>query len=574
MLLRPSRIPGVFAVSLALLAAPVALRAQDVTALARGPRGVDPIEYRRLADSAAALLAARQWAAARDAWARVVAAYPHRADSWYQLGIARREAGDHLGAAQAYVRALEVGTAVDERFAAGHAAREYARAGHADSALAWLARAILDVRIESPLYWHRDTAFAALRGDPRHARLGPPSAQGLDRVAGWALDIDYLLAQHRRFNQAADPVPDSVARAADSLKSRVASLTDLQVALELQRLVVRLGRSHNGTYIEWLPERWGARAVPLHAYLFEGDVWIIGADSAHADLVGAKVLAVDGRTTHDVLAALAPLFPSEGETRRDLAPPFAVNPAVLHAIGVARHADRLTLRVVDRDGRMRTAEVRAGKGIGGYDYLPPSRFARDSVPLWMRDRRTPHWFEAMPAEEAVYLRVKNILNPRGGETMAELALRLRRYLEEHREVRTLVVDLRRNSGGNTYLYPELLRTIIAFDAREGRRTFALIDRRVYSAGMNFAIDLDRLTNATFVGEPTGASVEQHGDASTLWLPWSGVPFTVSTTVWNISAPHDDRRWIAPDVPVALTAADYFAHRDPVLAAALALARRR
>ena len=136
------------------------------------------------------------------------------------------------------------------------------------------------------------------------------------------------------------------------------------------------------------------------------------------------------------------------------------------------------------------------------------------------------------------------------------------------------MDVRRNGGGNSYLYPELLRTAIAFDARPGHRTYAIIDRKTYSAAMNFVIDMDRLTNAVFVGEATGGSVEQHGDASLLKLPYSGRNFAISSIVWNLSSPRDDRRWIAPDVPVALTAADYFANRDPALDAVLELIRRR
>jgi hypothetical protein len=44
-------------------------------------------------------------------------------------------------------------------------------------------------------------------------------------------------------------------------------------------------------------------------------------------------------------------------------------------------------------------------------------------------------------------------------------------------------------------------------------------------------------------------------------------------VWNLSGPYDTRRWIAPDVPVSQTSADYFANRDPVMDAVYNIIRK-
>jgi hypothetical protein len=111
---------------------------------------------------------------------------------------------------------------------------------------------------------------------------------------------------------------------------------------------------------------------------------------------------------------------------------------------------------------------------------------------------------------------------------------------------------------------ELLRTIIAFDAKQGNHVFALTDRAVFSAATNFTVDLERLTNAVFVGEPGGGQPRMNSDAMFFNLPYSGVFVILSNVVWNLSGPYDMRRSIAPDVCVALTAKDYFANREPVM----------
>jgi hypothetical protein len=52
------------------------------------------------------------------------------------------------------------------------------------------------------------------------------------------------------------------------------------------------------------------------------------------------------------------------------------------------------------------------------------------------------------------------------------------------------------------------------------------------------------------------------------LPSSGWNLHAPTRYWQKSSPRDRRLAIHPDLPVRLTAADFLAGRDPVLARAL------
>ncbi len=64
-----------------------------------------------------------------------------------------------------------------------------------------------------------------------------------------------------------------------------------------------------------------------------------------------------------------------------------------------------------------------------------------------------------------------------------------------------------------------------------------------------------------------ASPNQWGDSAPVDVPSLGL--TVHVAVQDVQAVPGDRRLaVEPDVPVALTAADFFAGRDPVLARAL------
>jgi hypothetical protein len=157
------------------------------------------------------------------------------------------------------------------------------------------------------------------------------------------------------------------------------------------------------------------------------------------------------------------------------------------------------------------------------------------------------------------------------ETLAAFGLRLRAVLTASHP-KNLIFDVRGNRGGSTALYTELLRTLVAFSTGEGHHMYILIDRNTYSATGNLITELERLANPVFVGEPSGQCCNLHGDATFIRLPYSGIEGGISAVRWNLSHPWDRRREMVPQVPVQLTASDYFAGRDPALQAVYALIR--
>ncbi len=92
----------------------------------------------------------------------------------------------------------------------------------------------------------------------------------------------------------------------------------------------------------------------------------------------------------------------------------------------------------------------------------------------------------------------------------------------------------------------------------------------FSAAGNFVADVDRHTAARIVGEPAGGAPNQWGDSVVIPLEHAGLTLRVATVYWEFGPPGDTRAETPVDVAVGLTAADFFAGRDPVLARALAL----
>jgi tetratricopeptide (TPR) repeat protein len=137
-------------------------------------------------------------------------------------------------------------------------------------------------------------------------------------------------------------------------------------------------------------------------------------------------------------------------------------------------------------------------------------------------------------------------------------------------VRRFVLDLRENGGGNSFYNRQVVRGIVkrpALDRPGG--LFVVIGPRTFSAAMNLALDLEKWTNATFVGEPTGNATMFFGDHQPVKLPNSGITVNVSSLPWHPYDARDRRDFVAPSMYVPMTAKAFAENRDPVMDAILA-----
>lgn len=84
--------------------------------------------------------------------------------------------------------------------------------------------------------------------------------------------------------------------------------------------------------------------------------------------------------------------------------------------------------------------------------------------------------------------------------------------------------------------------------------------------MNLTNQLERFTNVTFVGEPTGGKPNSYGDNTPIEAPNSKLKVFVSTLWWQDQDPRDARQWIAPHIAADMSSRDYIRGSDPALKA--------
>jgi hypothetical protein len=309
--------------------------------------------------------------------------------------------------------------------------------------------------------------------------------------------------------------------------------------------------------------------IPLQFYAFPEGVFVVRSDEKNADLVGAEVLRIEDAPPGELVKQIEEHASAENEMKMLWAGmrPLGSIP-VLRGLGVlkpGRDEVRLTLK---KNGQT-VERVLAPVAQEQERKLGPPPVA--TPPLFVRNVPRAHWLEALPESDAVFVQVNQIA-PDPDESMAEFGLKLRKFLADT-PVKNVILDLRHNNGGNTFTYTEMLRTLVAHSTKEGNRLYVIIGRGVYSATSNLISDLERLARPIFVGEPSSGIGNQDGDESTTVLPYSGIRAFLTSVKWQYSHPWDLRTSMVPDMPVQLTAKDYFAGKDPVMETILADIRR-
>lgn len=390
-------------------------------------------------------------------------------------------------------------------------------------------------------------------------------APDADTVAA-AADLDLLLERL----EAIHPEPfHGVARDVwvgelRDLQDRLPRLTADETTVEVMRLVALLSRAGRDGHQFALPLPGNEGAMlPLRLYFFEEELVVTDALPPYDDLVGGVVTTIGEVPVEEVVGRTEPLVPRDGPaTVPTFQPQYVLRTEVLRGLGLMT-GDTVTI-TVERDGSVREQE------------LTPVPF--DEHAAWagglgvIRLPERPDTAYLTDLDQSLtWERLGSVLYVRLTEVRAEPDDRLVRASQDP-DLTRLVLDLRQNPGGDNHHNPPMVDLLSEFEeSHPGRRAVVITDRVTFSAASNLVTDLERYVDPVVVGEPMGGGLNFWNDVTWVHLDQLPVPMQVgiSTRYWQQAEdPADPRLTVEPDVPVTVTAEDYFAGLDPTLRAAL------
>lgn len=550
----------VFAFSLALNSVVAAAqgydpeRASPMSLLVAPKDGVAYYEQRkRLAQ-----LAFSNAEAAEPLMEQLIRDYPRDAENWMLLGVIKRGVNKPAEAAVAFEKARAWGGRRDPMLPAA----SYAASGDNAAALETVRKGVFDDRTLYRQQLFDAGPLASLRANPEFRVItGRPDTAGVSREEGWRRDLEYLHAEALRVSPdyRNGNAPPAFTRAYQETKKNIARMSREEFMVALNRMLATLHQGHTGLF-----EGTGLHHLPVQFYVFPEGIFIVRAATRYQSLVGTRLVSIGRTSAEDALRLVNRMLSVDGDLEHLGLGAFIMRKAeLLKGSGIDIAVDSVPITVESTGGQRQTVVLTGSSDFPASMKLPPP--PRVPAPLFLRNLQENHWEQVLPERNAVYVQMNQVINDQA-ETLPAFGVRLWSVLDAQKPG-NLIIDLRHNTGGSTSLYPELLRTIIAYTRVPDRKLFVLISRHTYSAAGNFITDLERLANPVFVGEASGECCNLNGDFAQVQLSHSGLRGTISGVRWNLSGDvFDGRREMSPHVPVQLTAEAYFAGRDPALEA--------
>jgi hypothetical protein len=393
----------------------------------------------------------------------------------------------------------------------------------------------------------------------------PPPPPAETRDGKWRQDLAYLAAELPRIHGNLFQYlrqEDFDAAIAD-LDGEIPRLDDAKIAASIARIAARADDAH--TRLEFPPDRY-----PLRFHRFADGFFAVAAAKAHRAALGARLVLVGETPVEEAAARIAPLVPTEGNESwlRLQVADLLSNAAVLRGLRIQRSEGEGRFTLEKEGNRFETA----APALRPADLADWIASPEGPLPEYRRRRSEKYWFEWWEDSGTLYFQYNSCSETNGqpiGPFLESLLAAAR-----SKPLERLVIDLRANSGGNSALLSPFI-TAIRKDRSLNRKgkILVLIGRRTFSSASLNARELREGTKAIFVGEPTGGNpYSPFREVAGLRLPNAGLTLYYSQRC--IRPGRAPASAIPPDVPVDLVSTDFFAGRDPVLEAALALPAHR
>ena len=357
----------------------------------------------------------------------------------------------------------------------------------------------------------------------------------------------------------------------DRLTRSAPTLTADELLVGVMRIAALPGvrNGHTGVFPLDPSHRRALRLYPVRLYDFADGLYVV--DAADEELVGSRLVSIEGVPIAHVLELVRPLVPRDNPSNlRGWVSHYALVAEVLDGLGIGRGVglrrfglekpglEPFEVVLTPRSG----GEYVAAFGDPLHGHYPATLPQLARPPLYLAQRGRELWMTKIRGGRAVYVGYNAVTVP-----TSDAAARLTR-LARSPEVRRIVVDLRFNGGGDNTTYGPLLAALDSRRIDRRGRLYLLIGRATFSAAGNFVTEVERDTRAISVGEPTGGGVNIYAEAIGMTLPTLGWNVRIAGGYVEKGTPSDRRLTNKPDLRIELESSDFFAGRDPVLERAL------
>lgn len=343
------------------------------------------------------------------------------------------------------------------------------------------------------------------------------------------------------------------------------TLSEPQRGIELARLIASLKQTHS--YIQLDADNPGlfSDELGIEIQRFEEGFFVTCATNENRDLFGKRLTALGGVAVNDLYDEISNLSGADNVWAHQLFDTRRMNLIkLLDELGSSTANN--TLEVTFDDGKAQRSTLVPTKEVDENceDFRDIGSLKSS---LFWKDQDTAYWTEILKGRRTLYFQF-NVVAESDQEKYSDFTKRLNHQLNSENPTR-LIIDLRRNIGGNAIPARIISSTLLQHDAfQEQGAIRILVSPETLSASVVFIQELSLFAPAILIGEPTGSDGNQWGDNQFFELANSGWPVSIATAFYQTGGPYAGRKALEPYVYIPARADDFFATQDSVLDAAI------
>ncbi len=332
--------------------------------------------------------------------------------------------------------------------------------------------------------------------------------------------------------------------------------------IALAELLASIGDAHTAITLDQIVD---FHRLPISLHRVREGLVVSAADSEHLGLLGALVVGIEGIPIEDVEARLKRVISHENQHWADVrAESYVLIPEILEYLGVTSSLDTILVSVVGTGQTV--SEVLLTTHLANEPVNLVGLFEESGLtpPLYLQ-RDDAYWFQYLPESKTVYMAYQQA-NEIPGYSFQQFIDDVVTLVGQQ-DVQRLVIDFRRNTGGNSRLAEPLgvallLGPLQAFNTAD--RLFAIGGRRTFSSGLINWVQFGDQTNGTTIGMPSGGKPNHFGEVVSVVLSQSKIRVQHSTTFFTLIADNSIETFTPEIVVEEPTRAMFQDGRDPVL----------
>ncbi|MBN1931762.1 MAG: hypothetical protein JW786_09170, partial [Desulfobacterales bacterium] len=405
----------------------------------------------------------------------------------------------------------------------------------------------------------------------------------------WRQDLDYLI---RRIdimhpNPYAFFPKEEFYKLKEKLYNEIPNLSDADIVISISELLATLKDGHTQWAFERSDPQWLDQTfhmLPIIQYPFEDGVYILAGIPQYGELVGLKVTKIGKMPIAEVTSKLGKIWSHDNPFGERKFIYYSLSIAeMLKKVGALEDVSKIEIQLQNTRNEEFKAQIPtvsffsmvrffAGTWYPQSDdgLVTMNEKAENPLPLWLKNKEKSFWFESVPEEKMMFLQINSLNFPHGKTNEEDSFSQLCELFFEAFDQSTaekLVIDIRRNTGGNHVELPLLKGILERPNIDKPDKLFLITGRVTFSAAVHLTTILERYTNITIIGEPASGRPNHFGASRGFRLPnHPQIEICCSIDYYQDSEPFDFNIIKAPDILTEMTAAEYQNNIDPAMQA--------